>query len=240
MVFAVAAFGADARKYAVLSLIGDEMLLSGAEQQTGGRLDRNPRKYIELTDPFADKAALLAVNDAVKEITSTEPVLLFGRDRRLYAAQARLLDSGSSMEKLLGDIRPLLANSGATHLILITKDRREARLRLHNLTVGQGMLQGIGYYVDRDMPLQLEATGQSANGFVAAFAYFNASLIRLDTGQTIAEQRINASLPYTSPNATSIDDIWGGMPAVERVRMLRELVGREARAMVPRLLSESR
>ena len=239
LAFAAAAFGADARKYAVLSLIGDEMLLSGAEQQTGGRLDRNPRKYIELSDPFADKAALLAVHEVLKEKQGIEPVLLFGRDRRLYAAQARLLDSGSSMEKLLGDIRPLLANTGATHLILITKDRREARLRLHNITVGQGMLQGIGYYVDRDMPLQLEQTGQSATGFVAAFAYFNAALLRLDTGQIIAEQRINASRPYTTANAVSIEDIWGGMSAAERVRMLRELVANETRTMVPKLLSES-
>src|SRR2546421_7592114 len=98
---ALSAAGAEPRKYAVLSLIGDEMLLSGAEAQTGGRLDRNPRRYIELTDPFADKAALLAVHEVMKETRGTEPVLLFGRDRRLYQAQARLLDSGDSMQKLL-------------------------------------------------------------------------------------------------------------------------------------------
>jgi hypothetical protein len=238
--FALPAFAADARKYAVLSLIGDEMLLVGAEAQTGGRLDRNPRRYLELMDSFADKAVLLAANETLKQITGTEPVLLFGRDRRLYAAQARLLDSGSSMEKLLADIRPLLANTGATHLVLVTKDRREARLQLHNTTVGHGMLQGIGYYLDREMELQMADTGASAVGFVAAFAYFNASLIRLDTGQIIAEQRVNASRPYTTPSNISAEDIWGGMPAVERVTMLRDLVGREARAAIPKLLSESR
>lgn len=236
---ALAAHAADARKYAVLSLIGDEMLLVGAEAQTGGRLDRNPRRYLELSDPFADKAVLLAANETMKEITGTEPVLLFGRDRRLYAAQARLLDSGSSMDKLLADIRPLLANTGATHLVLVTKDRREARLRLHNTTVGHGMLQGIGYYLDREMELQMADTGASAVGFVAAFAYFTVSLIRLDTGQIIAEQRVNASLPYTTPTSISAEDIWGGMPAAERVRMLRDLAGREAKAAIPKLLSES-
>jgi len=204
---ALPAFAADARKYAVLSLIGDEMLLVGAEAQTGGRLDRNPRRYLELMDSFADKAVLLAANETLKQVTGTEPVLLFGRDRRLYAAQARLLDSGSSMEKLLADIRPLLANTGATHLVLVTKDRREARLQLHNTTVGHGMLQGIGYYLDREMELQMADTGASAVGFVAAFAYFNASLIRLDTGQIIAEQRVNASRPYTTPSNISARNI---------------------------------
>lgn len=239
LLLALAAHGADTRKYAVLSLIGDEMLLSGAEAQTGGRLDRNPRRYIELTDPFADKAALLAVHEVLKEKQGIEPVLLFGRDRRLYQAQARLLDSGESMQKLLGDIRPLLANTNATHLILITKDRREARIQLHNTTVGHGMLQGIGYYVDREMPLQMVDTGAAAIGFVAAFAYFNASLIRLDSGAVVAEQRVNASRQYTTPMNVNAEDIWGGMPAAQRVLMLRELVGREVRALVPKLLSES-
>lgn len=237
---AFVAHAADARKYAVLSLIGDEMLLSGLQQKTGARLDQNARRYIELSDPFADKAALLAVHEVLKEGLGVEPLLLFGKDRRLYQAQARLLDSGSGVERLLADIRPLLGNSGATHLILITKDRREARIQLDNMWVGHGMLQGIGYYVDLETPIKLTQTGETAVGFVAPFAYFNASLIRLDTGQVIAEQRVNAAFSYTTPSHKSIEDVWGGMPAVDRVRMLRELVGRETRAMLPKLLSESR
>lgn len=235
----VADAGAQRQRYAVLSLIGDELMLSGAENQTGGRLDRNPRKYIEITDPFADKAALLAVHEVLKETRGTEPTLLFGRDRRLYQAQARLLDSGESMEKLLADIKPLLVNTNATHLILITKDRREARLKFLNTTVGHGQLQGVGYYIDREMEVKLSDTGETAVGFVAAFAYFNMSLIAIDSGRVIAEQRVNASMPYTTPTHIDAEDIWGRMPAVDRVRMLRELVGREVRAATPKLLSES-
>jgi hypothetical protein len=235
---ALSASAADGRKYAVLSLIGDEIMLSGAQQKTGARLDQNARRFIEVTDPFADKAALLAVHEALKEKPGAEPVLLFGRDRRLYQAQARLLESGEGMQKLLADIRPLLGTSGATHLILITKDRREARIQLEREALGHGTLQGIGYYVDLETPILL-TSGESALGFVAAFAYFNASLIRLDTGQPIAEQRINASRAMATPSHKNIEDIWGGMSPADRVRMIRELVAREVRAMVPKLLSES-
>jgi hypothetical protein len=240
LVVAVAAHAADARKYAVLSLIGDELLLSGAENVTGGRLDRNPRRYIELADPFADKAALLAVHEVVKEKEGAEPVLLFGRDRRLYQAQARLLDSGEGMQKLLADVRPLLANTNATHLVLITKDRREARIPLADTTIGHGMLQGVGYYIDREVELRDRETGETAVGMVAAFAYFNASLIRLDTGQILAERRVNAALPYSTPTHVNAEDIWGGMSAVDRVRMIRDLVSKEVRALTPQLLAESR
>lgn len=235
---ALSAAAAETRKYAVLSLIGDEIMMSGAQQKTGARLDQNARRFIEVSDPFADKAALLAVHEVLKEKHGTEPVLLFGRDRRLYQAQARLLESGESMQKLLTDIRPLLGNSGATHLVLITKDRREARIQMEREALGHGTVQGIGYYIDLETPIQL-TTGESAAGFVAAFAYFNASLIRLDTRQVIAEQRINASRSMATPSHKNIEDVWGGMPAVDRVRMIRDLVTREVRAMVPKLLSES-
>ena len=242
LLFALVALPAAAadRKYAVLSLIGDELMLSGAEMTTGGRLDRNPRKYIEVSDPFADKAALLAVHEVVKEKEGTEPVLLFGKDRRLYQAQARLLLSGEGMQKLLVDVRPMLANTGATHLILITKDQREARIKLDNDTVGHGMIQGIGYYYDPNIVLQTGDKGRTAVGFVAAFAYFNAALIRLDTGAVMADRRVNASSVYTTPNSVNAEDVWGGMPAADRVRMVRDLVGREVRAVTPKLLAESR
>jgi hypothetical protein len=242
LLFALVALPASAadRKYAVLSLIGDELMLAGAEMTTGGRLDRNPRKYIEVSDPFADKAALLAVHEVVKEKEGTEPVLLFGKDRRLYQAQARLLASGDGMQKLLVDIRPLLANTAATHLILITKDQREARIKLDNDTVGHGLIQGVGYYYDPNIVLQVGEARQTAVGFVAGFAYFNAALIRLDTGVVMAEKRVNATLTYTTPSSVNAEDVWGGLPAAERVRLLRDLVGSEVRAVTPKLLAESR
>ena len=240
LLIAFAACAGDTRKYAVLSLIGDELMLSGAEQTTGGRLDRNPRKFIEISDPFADKAALLAVHEVVKEKEGSEPVLLFGKDRRLYQTQARMMAAGENMTGLLTDIRPLLGNTGATHLILITKHQGEARIKLDNDTIGHGQLRGIGYYYDPNVWLKVGEDGKTAMGFVAAFAYFNVAMIRLDTGTVIAEQRVVASSPYTTPNSINAEDVWGGMPATERVRMVRELVGREVRAVIPKLLAESR
>jgi hypothetical protein len=239
LLFAFAACG-EPRKYAVLSLIGDELMLAGAEQTTGGRLDRNPRKFLEISDPFADKAALLAVHEVVKQKEGTEPMLLFGKDRRLYQAQARMMAAGENMSGLLADIRPLLANTAATHLILITKYQGEARIKLDNDTIGHGQLRGIGYYYDPNVVLQVGEARKTAVGFVAAFAYFNAAVIRLDTGAVIADQRVTASSTYTTPSSVDAEDVWGGMPAAERVRLVRDLVGREVRAVTPKLLAESR
>src|SRR6185295_13741669 len=90
-----------ASRYAVISLIGDEMLIVGAAQGTGQRIDRNSRTYVPLDDPVIDKTVLLAAKDALERTTGAEPVLLFGRDRRLYAMQQRLMTEGQGMEGLL-------------------------------------------------------------------------------------------------------------------------------------------
>src|SRR5258706_6636400 len=100
---AVLAFGvqaAESRKYAVISLIGDEMLIVGATGATGQRLDRNSRTYVPLDDPVIDKTVLLAAKEALERTTGAEPVLLFGRERRLYAMQQRLMSEGQGMEGL--------------------------------------------------------------------------------------------------------------------------------------------
>src|SRR4051812_34405 len=106
LAFAAAALGADARKYAVLSLLGEEMLVVVASMSTGQRLDRNPRNYVRLDDPVIDKTALLTANETLKRLTGADPVLLFARERVLYAMQQRLMGEGKGMVNLLESIKP--------------------------------------------------------------------------------------------------------------------------------------
>jgi len=115
-----------------------------------------------------------------------------------------------------------------------------AKLNAYAQLAGPAIESGGGRFLARATAAKAYEDGKTAMGFVAAFAYFNVAMIRLDTGTVIAEQRVVASSPYTTPNSINAEDVWGGMPATERVRMVRELVGREVRAVIPKLLAESR
>jgi hypothetical protein len=235
---AVAAFGADARKYAVLSLIGDEMLIVGAGQATGQRLDRNPRSYVRLDDPVIDKTVLLAANEILKRETGAEPVLLFARERPLYAMQQRLMNEGQGMLNLLGHIKPLVGDSGATHLVLLTKARREARMQLSDMWLGTGMVEGVGFYVDPYTEVIIRDKQQNATGFVAAFAYFDVALVDLAKGTIVAEQRVMGSRTMAAP-ASVATEVWSGISGAEKMRMLQLILRREVERAIPALLKES-
>ncbi|HUQ29839.1 MAG TPA: hypothetical protein VM051_14680 [Usitatibacter sp.] len=238
MLLAAAAFGADARKYAVLSLIGDEMLIVGAGQATGQRLDRNPRNYVRVDDPIIDKTVLLTANETLKAATGAEPVLLFARERPLYAMQQRLMNEGQGMVNLLGYIRPLIGTSGATHLVLFTKARREARMQLADMALGTGMVEGVGFYVDPNTEVIIRATQQNANGFVAAFTYFDVALVDLAKGAIVAEQRVTASKVMAAPAAVATE-VWSGISGAEKMRMLQSILRKEVERTIPALLKES-
>jgi hypothetical protein len=237
LLFALAAAGADMRKYAVLSLIGDEMLIVGAGSATGHRLDSNSRSYVRLDDPVIDKTVLLAANETLKRETRVDPVLLFAQERPLYAMQQRLMNEGQGMVNLLGYIRPLLGTSGATHLVLFTKARREARMQLADTTLGTGTVEGVGFYVDPNTEVILRDKQQNANGFVAAFAYFDVALVDLAKGAIVAEQRVTGSRTMAAP-ASVATEVWSGISGAEKMRMLQLILRKEADRAITALLKE--
>ncbi len=242
LISAVLAFGvqaAESRKYAVLSLIGDEMLVVGASQATGQRLDRNSRTYVPLDDPVIDKTVLLAANEALRKSTGADPVLLFGRDRKLYAMQQRLMNEGQGMENLLGNIRPLVQGSGATHLVLFTKARHEAKMQVYEEKYGTGSVEGVGFYVDPATEVLIRDKQQNATGFVSAYAYFDVALVDLSKGTIVGEQRVVANRSTAAPNTVSTE-VWSGISGAEKMRMLQDILREEVARTVPVLINQSK
>ena len=74
---------AEPRRYAVLSLIGDRLLISQYVPATGSRTDTNRREYLQLEDPTLEKTSLLAIHQALRRLEpASKPVLLFAQDGR--------------------------------------------------------------------------------------------------------------------------------------------------------------
>jgi hypothetical protein len=55
------------RHYAILSLVGDEMIIVQREMSVGSHLDTNSRQAVQMPDATIDRAVLLAVEDAVRK-----------------------------------------------------------------------------------------------------------------------------------------------------------------------------
>src|ERR1700682_5699761 len=121
---------AEERRYAVLSLVGDQLLIVKRENSTGSRLDQNVRLAVPVPDGSLDRAVLLAMDEAIRKADpSAKPVLLSTRDPALYSVAQNSLDSGGTA-RVFEAVRPVVVGARATHLILVTKHRHQAMLRL--------------------------------------------------------------------------------------------------------------
>jgi len=234
---AAVSHAAEPRKYAVLSLIGDVMLISQWVPATGKRLDPNDKQYLAMSDGTFDKAALLATHGALKKLdSSAEPVLLFAQERSIYEAQNRLLDADGKTLELLDHVGGMLKGTNATHLILVTKYRHEARLPMADGTVGSGMLEGVGFYIDSSMQTILTQTREQGSGLLAPFAYFRVELIDLASRRVVSEQRVVAARTISIASSTA-DHAWNALTGAQKVRTLRDMVTQETARVIPALIA---
>ena len=109
---AVPAARAADQRYAVLSLIGDTINLVWWQPTTGSNIDRNEHQDVPTADGALDNVALLAIDDALRRANpKTNATLLASRDPKLFALQAKLLDSGGDTGELLAAVQGLLRQS---------------------------------------------------------------------------------------------------------------------------------
>lgn len=236
---AISVHAAEARRYAVLSLVGDRILVVEREMSTGSRLDRNQRHFVDVPDHALDKSMLVAIDDAIRrKDPGAVTILLTPRDPALYAAASRQLDGTGNIAALYETVKPVLTGTNATHLVLVTKQRAAAKIPLRDGTVGSGYLEGLGFYVDYGTFARNVDTNEAERGFIAPFSYVNVALIDVATGKVVSEQRVAGAAPYTTPNI-SIGNAWGALTPQQKADRLAEVMKTECERVVPQLIAKS-
>jgi hypothetical protein len=230
---------AQPRHYAVLSLVGDRLHVAQYyPTESAFRSDGNLQAFVQLDDNSLDKTVLQAANAALKAADkSASPILLVAQDTSLYDAHAAILKSGRSSTMLLERIDPMLRGSGATHLVLVTKLRHEARVQqLKDTALGSGELEGLGFYVDagRGAPNEL---GSAAHAVLGPFAYVKLELIDLAARKVIKEEKVVASRVIPTPGTSNP---WNALTSAQKVGALQDILRRETARAIPVLLGAPR
>jgi len=225
LLVALAAFAARAegpRTYAIVSLLGDQLAIVAPEITTGSSLDRNQRSYLKLDTPALDQAALLAADTALRQVDpGAQDALLLVRDPAIYEAQAKSLEDGSQVASVVPPLSATLASVRATHLIVFTKMRHEASFETERSHVGQGRLEGLGFYVDRVTRLTDQGNGDEYVGFLGPYAYFRISLVDLDGPKVLAQEDIAAS---QTRGVHSAVHPWEELTAQQKVSALQSML----------------
>jgi hypothetical protein len=208
------------RSVAVLSLIGDEMSLVTRRTATGSNLDRNDRQAIALTDPSIDLAASLAAERAIREaMPGVERLRVTVSDKRLYALQDAVFERGPQSDPMREALQAMLQGAKATHLVLITKRRDDARFALHDTHIGNGKIAGIGIFVDNVVGLEDRDTRIYGNGYFATYAYLQATLVEVATMRVLGRGIGKESMMTTAIGASAAV-AWDMLPAAGKAENL--------------------
>jgi hypothetical protein len=233
--FATASAVAQSR-YAVLSSVGDRITVVTRAMATGSNVDTNRREPMELSGPGLDNAVLLAAEDGIKAADASAQAILLA-PRTPLAEQAANASRDNTLEKWAGEARAQLTPLGATHLIVISKHRGDARLQVSSGSTGSGKLEGLGFYVDTSYAAADDNATQTARGFLAAYAYILIRVVDLQSGRQVADHIITAS--NTSVPGVDSTRAWDALPPEGKIAALRSLATKEVESAMPVLLSQA-
>jgi hypothetical protein len=221
-----------AADYAVLSLLGDRLLVAGALTSVGSVNSRH--EFIDLGDSLIEGRALVAVKEAIAKLEpGAAVVLLRSRNAALFAIQEETLGASGGGQALADALRPQLESLAAKRLLLVSKLRRSPILHFASRYYERdGRIEGLGYYVDRGLHVKNPETGVPQSGFIAFFAYFRMSLIDTRTWRVLREVDIAESRLHGERDK----DPWEAFSAEQKVAALQALLRDEMMRGVPRLL----
>jgi len=236
--FAPIASAADARTYAIVSLIGDQFTIVQRESATGSHIRRNQRKAVRFENAAIDREAIVAADEALQArgAGGALPALVVMRDASVLRAQERMLEQGADVKELLPALRLALRDKHPSHVILVAKHRADAAIPVKDGSVGDGRLDGVGFYLD---PTYHEDSGYGRadyRGFIAPFAYFQVALVDLERGEVLRREAATAAFMRTNERSDSLTP-WDVLTAAEKVEALEDMVRRETQRMVKAVLA---
>jgi hypothetical protein len=230
------------QRVAVVSLLGDELQVVTGSRKTGSHLDSNRRDAWPMPAGLMDGTSLVAVEKAGKQVApESEFLLLKLPSARLFGDP--LGQPEGSRYEIPAALKPTLQQIQATQLILITPVRTDLRVQGVDFASGNGVLTGLGFYVDDLMRVRqinradLRETGEVARGFLAPYVYVKASLIDAQTGAVLAQKVVAKAEAYSGTRDEGVADPFESLDGPSKVKLLTDMLTAEVGEATKTLLA---
>lgn len=223
-----------APKTAVLSLFGTELQVVTRRMATGSNLVRNDMQALPIAGGVFDRAALTVAEQLLQKLQQPAPVLLTSTSPSLHSQQGRFFDG--TLVKLPEAFVKAAREEGATQLVLLTRHRGEAQFRTRDGWVGQGPVEGPGYYIDTVELVKSWQDMEARTGYLAAYAYIRMTLVELATMRVVRENRLQGNRIVLQATGDGSIGPWGALSAEQKVTLLNDVVAQELERELPLLL----
>ena len=223
-------------KFAVLSLIGDSINVVTFQPTVGSKLDRNIKQSAAIPDAPFDVTALRTIQASIKQLKGPGEVLLYRSPSIDLFGDPWALFDGTTL-RLPPALVAGMQKDGASHLLLLTRNRQDAKLATSQGFVGSGRLEGIGFYIDRQRTMYSTETQESGVGFLAPYTYLQLSLVDLSNAQVLQQQSISSSQTIGSARSEDGFDPWKSLSPQAKISTLEWMIEKELRQAVPSLIA---
>lgn len=225
------------RRFAAISLIGNDITAVSQQSVTGTKLDQNLRNSFTVPGNLFDIEVLGALNEAVPKADPKSVVLMlklpsadiFGPPDKLFDGDKFLVPAA---------LAPALKQTAATHLLVVTRLRAQANIKTAREGIGAGRLEGLGFYVNSEQVLQRVESSEVSIGYLAPFTYVKLSLVNLATGNVERTQSIAHAQELSTDRKEGLSDPWEYLTTVEKVQVLRKILNEQIKAAVPALIAQ--
>jgi hypothetical protein len=211
------------RNVAVLSLIGDKLEVVYPHMTTGSLLDQNVRHSIDDRAGEFDRFTLGAAAQAIAAVDPAIGTALISIGRSALHERPDQMFDGKRVA-LPGAVVDELVRVQAQYLLLITKYRADAKLSFTNARTGVGSVRGLGFYLDEHTRVRLTEGGADGDGLLAPFAYFRLSLVNVQTGLLVREQKVTLMDVLPMAARPGVSEPWNVLDAKQKVRYLERLI----------------
>jgi len=235
----IGATACEAAGYAIVSLIGSELTVVGAQPVGSTSLDRNNYSSVPLPDGVFDRTVFNAVDRAVLARKSQDTTSLL----RMPVADARAAfvdgsDAARGVAVVVAAVRPTATQAGLDRLVIIAPFRAVPMMATRDGHFGTGRVAGLGLYVDRMTWMEREQSGDAHPGFLGLFANFRVLVVDVRNGAVLADDFVTTGTTYTATQSDSRDPMTA-ISGEEKLRVLQALTAREIARILPPLLAKA-
>jgi hypothetical protein len=218
----------------ILIGVGDRVAIVQQEASVGSHLKRNVEQSMRLgPEVFQHDAVLTAAQALGTALPGVKPVEMPVRPD--VQAQPWRVDG----DRLV--VEPVLAGAleraKVGMLVLVEPLSAPAELKLVDLTLGHGRLEGLGFYVDNETPVRHIDTGDQAIGYLGLYAYFRTLVVDVPSMKLQCQRRSTDSRTYLADAKSPGTHPWQALSLERKIEDLRGIVRRELAASLKQCLA---
>lgn len=222
-------------KLAILSMVGHEIKVVESAAQVGSRVP--PRaEALPVGNGLLDQKATLALDKQARAFMPADNIVLMSAQGQMWSELQRdALVGEAGMRDLVATVTDVARRGGCSHALALIKHRGVARIRLHDTSIGHGMLEGLGFYIDSTINTVSTDSREQSIGILAPYAYMK--LLYIDANKvSLIRSEVTEASRGLGPEMGDMRNPWEAFNAEQKARFLTNLVEQELARLVPKVM----